>query len=99
MAGIQTRVWRGSLRPDLRETASALPRLEALLMLVDDVNPSLAADDLALLVSGLERPKRILDLHSITFPAFKSGTTLRQNGGRDWDRTSDPYDVNVVLYR
>ena len=21
------------------------------------------------------------------------------NGGRDWDRTSDPYDVNVVLYR
>jgi len=21
------------------------------------------------------------------------------NGGRYWDRTSDPYDVNVVLYR
>jgi hypothetical protein len=20
-------------------------------------------------------------------------------GGRDWDRTSDPHDVNVVLYR
>ena len=20
-------------------------------------------------------------------------------GGHDWDRTSDPYDVNVVLYR
>ena len=23
----------------------------------------------------------------------------REYGGRDWDRTSDPYDVNVVLYR
>ena len=23
----------------------------------------------------------------------------RRNGGRYWDRTSDPYDVNVVLYR
>lgn len=22
-----------------------------------------------------------------------------ENGGRGWDRTSDPYDVNVVLYR
>ena len=22
-----------------------------------------------------------------------------KNGGRDWDRTSDPHDVNVVLYR
>jgi hypothetical protein len=21
------------------------------------------------------------------------------NGGHDWDRTSDPYDVNVVLSR
>ena len=24
---------------------------------------------------------------------------LIYNGGRDWDRTSDPYDVNVVLSR
>jgi len=23
----------------------------------------------------------------------------RRGGGRYWDRTSDPYDVNVVLYR
>ena len=22
-----------------------------------------------------------------------------ENGGRGWDRTSDPYDVNVVLYQ
>jgi hypothetical protein len=25
--------------------------------------------------------------------------SLENNGGRDWDRTSDPYDVNVVLSR
>ena len=24
---------------------------------------------------------------------------LKKNGGRGWDRTSDPYDVNVVLSR
>ena len=23
----------------------------------------------------------------------------RTDGGQYWDRTSDPYDVNVVLYR
>jgi hypothetical protein len=27
------------------------------------------------------------------------GRQARKYGGRDWDRTSDPYDVNVVLYR
>jgi hypothetical protein len=24
---------------------------------------------------------------------------MELNGGQYWDRTSDPYDVNVVLYR
>ncbi len=25
--------------------------------------------------------------------------SIEKNGGRGWDRTSDPYDVNVVLSR
>ena len=25
--------------------------------------------------------------------------TAEKSGGRGWDRTSDPYDVNVVLFR
>ena len=30
----------------------------------------------------------------------RSGCGLSEmDGGRDWDRTSDPYDVNVVLSR
>jgi hypothetical protein len=34
-------------------------------------------------------------------PAFWVGGRQRasKNGGRYWDRTSDPHDVNVVLYR
>jgi hypothetical protein len=36
-------------------------------------------------------------------PRYSSGVQAegieRKNGGRGWDRTSDPYDVNVVLSR
>ncbi|GAG75441.1 unnamed protein product, partial [marine sediment metagenome] len=33
-------------------------------------------------------------------PDFHFGTNLAcSDGGRDRDRTCDPYDVNVVLYR
>ena len=32
--------------------------------------------------------------HAKTWTAFRYG-----HGGHDWDRTSDPCDVNTVLYR
>ena len=32
-------------------------------------------------------------------PRLKGTLFFQQNGGRGWDRTSDPYDVNVVLSR
>jgi hypothetical protein len=28
-----------------------------------------------------------------------TGLSLKKNGGQYWDRTSDPCDVNTVLYR
>ena len=54
----------------------------------------------------LERAERILDFHSLLlqsrrvfapFMVARGGWPF--SGGRYWDRTSDPYDVNVVLYR
>jgi len=32
-------------------------------------------------------------------PDEKSRNPVKRNGGRGWDRTSDPYDVNVMLYQ
>jgi len=36
---------------------------------------------------------------SVLVPKLDDPQPLGKNGGRHWDRTSDPYDVNVVLYR
>jgi hypothetical protein len=36
-------------------------------------------------------------LHLVIMPCACELTT--ENGGRDRDRTCDPYDVNVVLFR
>jgi integrase len=36
---------------------------------------------------------------SVLVPKLDFPQTLGKDGGRHWDRTSDPYDVNVVLYR
>lgn len=88
----------------LERACSALARLEPFLMLVDHEYPPLAANHLALPVTRFQRAQRILDLH---FSSPLSRRLSRQlfrmpvfaHGGRDWDRTSDPYDVNVVLYR
>ena len=36
---------------------------------------------------------------SVLVPKLGFPQSLGKDGGRYWDRTSDPYDVNVVLYR
>jgi integrase len=36
---------------------------------------------------------------SVLVPKLGFPQSLGKDGGRHWDRTSDPYDVNVVLYR
>src|SRR5579871_1827268 len=46
-----------------RPGASALPRLEARVLLVDHVDAPLAPDDAAVLVALLERAQRIADFH------------------------------------
>ncbi len=44
-------------------------------------------------IDGNARPREnFYEEKKSTKPAFDAG-------GRDWDRTSDPYDVNVVLSR
>ena len=85
---------------------SALTGLEPALRLVDDVDTALAAHDTAIAMPALERAERVLDLHwSSPCHGGARGAWLLfgpfgpVNGGHDWDRTSDPYDVNVVLYR
>ena len=90
----------------------SLTCLESLLGLVDHVDPALAAHHTTIAVTLLERAKRVSDLHGpLLFVAARRGAVLQfvpgtgvfrragAHGGRYWDRTSDPYDVNVVLYR
>jgi hypothetical protein len=36
---------------------------------------------------------------SVLVPKLEVSQSPGKDGGRDWDRTSDPYDVNVVLSR
>ena len=56
----------------------------------------------------LERAERIANLHGRSpHVVARASAGLRaarasepvKNGGRYWDRTSDPFDVNEVLYR
>ena len=75
-----------------RRGASALARLEAALHLVDHVKPPFAPHQAIVAVARAQRLQGIPDFH-LRLPM------VSQNGGRDRDRTCDPYDVNVVLYR
>lgn len=61
------------------------------------------------IVAEIDRPERRQDSTDASQPTLDRGTgarslfkvpkTLEGNGGRDKDRTCDPYDVNVVLSR
>ena len=79
---------------------STLAGLEAPLLLVDNIDPAFTAHHTAGPVPILERAKGISDFHDSCslFVEFSGLQTGSRNGGRDWVRTSDPYDVNVVLY-
>ena len=83
----------------------SLTRFKPALCFVYHVNPTFSAHNAAFAVALLERAERVFDLHGpspliealhCAVLAYPKGPT---NGGRYWDRTSDPYDVNVVLYR
>lgn len=90
------------------QAKSALTGLVALLRLVDHIDAALAAHDLAITVTRLQRTERVGDFHGRLFPWSRRITRQLKtmtpgmgavNGGRYWDRTSGHYDVNVVLYR
>ena len=91
MAG-RSRQSRQNLGRTKLSLGSALACLEALLHLVDHVNATLAAHQAIGAVARAQRLQRISDFHLNT-------DGLLIYGGRDRDRTCDPYDVNVVLYR
>ena len=78
---------------------SALTCLVAWLGLVDDVNATLAANQLVVAVAGAEALEAVTDLHG--FSHFQNPRRKRRitnsNGGRDRDRTCDPYDVNAQI--
>ncbi len=82
------------------------------LRLIDDVYAALTAHNAAVAVALFERTERVCDLHdglsSIAARERQCCCNLvvryepkggEFHGGRYWDRTSDPFDVNEVLYR
>jgi hypothetical protein len=86
---------------------SALTCLETWIRFIDNVNTALTANNAAIAVTRLKGAKRILDFHSLS-PISGAGRawfilvsipTRAGNGGYNWDRTSDPFDVNEVLSR
>ena len=89
--------------------ASALAGFEPALRLVDNVDAAFPAHNTAVAVPILERAERIANLHGRSphvvarVNAGVTGSPSKQAGlsygGRYWDRTSDPFDVNEVLYR
>ena len=86
---------------------SALTCLETWVRFVDHVNTALTANNATIAVTRLKGAKRIFDFHSLSpisgaFCAWfilVSNPTRAGNGGYNWDRTSDPFDVNEVLSR
>ncbi len=83
----------------------ALARLVARGELVDDVDAALAPDQAVIAMPAAQRAKGIADFHG-SFPFSDAvlgagfGCVNRaKNGGRDRDRTCDPYHVKVVLFR
>ena len=69
------------------------------LCFVDHINTALTAYHTTIAVAALKRAKRVFDLHGLLLQNRAADSPSKQNGGHDWDRTSDPFDVNEVLYR
>ena len=87
---------------------SALTGFEPFLRFVNHINTALATHDAAIAMTLLERAEGVTYLHGrflhVAARGLRLGLQLRANarrihGGRYWDRTSDPFDVNEVLYR
>jgi hypothetical protein len=87
----------------------ALTGFEPALRLVDHINAAFATHNAAITVPVLERAEGIANFHVLLlFVMARTSAGLRatlqarpvnSGGGRYWDRTSDPFDVNEVLYR
>ena len=88
---------------------STLTGFEPALRLVDDVDAAFATHNAAVTMPILERAERIANFHARILPYLGAGQrrvagdpangTSETGGGRYWDRTSDPFGVNEVLYR
>ena len=89
-----------------------LTRFEPALRFVDHVNSAFTTHDAAVAVALLQRAGEFLTFIGLLLqsrrvtapvPSAQGHCSNRPfgllHGGRYWDRTSDPYDVNVVLYR
>lgn len=88
----------------------ALTGFEPALRLVDYIDAALTAHDPAIAVTLLERAEGVTNFHGSVLLVSRRGDCAlgcnyndfrrwRIHGGRYWDRTSDPFDVNEVLYR
>ncbi len=87
----------------------ALTGFEPALRLVDYIDAALTAHNPAIAVTLLERAEGVANFHGFDPSLSRRGGALgysydarqhrRIHGGRYWDRTSDPFDVNEVLYR
>ena len=107
--GDRTTSWRGASQdrmPDRRK--SALTSLEARVLLVDDVDASLAANQTVVAVTSLQRFERILDLHwsGPRFGPLRRGphSTIKSAPARrapkgGWHVTWAPADVNRAMGR
>ena len=69
------------------------------LCFVDHIDTAFTAYHTTIAVAALKRAKRVFDLHGLLLQNRAADSQSKQNGGHDWDRTSDPFDVNEVLYR
>ena len=93
---------------NLRVAGLALTGLKPALRLVDHIDAALTAHDAAIAMTLLERAEGVTYLHGrflhvtariAPWVAVSGLAARRIHGGRYWDRTSDPFDVNEVLYR
>ena len=96
----------GGTSLNLYRQVLSLTRFEPRLRLVYHVYSAFTTHDAAVAVTLLKRAERVFDLHSLLLqsrrvfaPFMVAQYGPPASGGRYWDRTSDPYDVNVVLYR
>jgi len=79
-------------------TQSALTSLEARVLLVDDVDAALAANQAVIAMTGLKRFKRILDFH-FTGPQFCTAFTvlIQNNQKRATGRALFGWQANTRL--